>query len=183
MTSKVISVSGPPGSGKSTLAKRLALRLGCGVVGYDDFEVMTGWPPDAITAWLDDGAPMAAITAPGLRAAILSHKKCVILETPFGKLCPVAGDLVTLSIWLECPDDVALARKLGVLSMAGSGDRGFADWMAGWLSVYESMTRRALQMQRIRVMPSADICLNAHYPKNLVEKSAIEAIDDGLATN
>ncbi|PUB17067.1 AAA family ATPase [Yoonia sediminilitoris] len=183
MKLNVISVSGPPGSGKSTLAMGLADALGCGVVGYDDFEVMTSWAPDAITAWLDDGAPMSAVSAPGLRDAILRHENCVIFETPFGKSCPVAGDLVTVSIWLECPDDIALARKLSALAAAGSGDRGFADWLGGWLSVYRSMTRRALKMQRSRIMPSADICLNGCDAKKNIEKDAIAHIRNRLAIN
>lgn len=179
---KVISISGPPGSGKSSLALALAQAFDCPVVGYDDFEVMTSWPMEAVAAWLDDGAPMSAVRAPGLREAILRHEECVIFETPFGRTCPIAGDLVSLSIWLDCPDDVALARKLGALAEAAGDDPGFAPWLAGWLTAYTKLTRRALQIQRERVRDCADFCLNAGEDAKTVANLAIMSVKNALFT-
>jgi hypothetical protein len=177
MTRRVIALSGPPGAGKSTLAHGLAAHLGGVAVQYDTFEVITRWPPQQVIAWLDAGAPMEAAIAPGLREAILALDGVIVLETPIGRLCPATGELIDTAIWLECPDDLALARKLSALARNGSGDAGFADMIAGWLQAYEMFTRRALLMQRERVKPTADSEVSAAFTADVVLSRTLIALD------
>lgn len=160
MTRRIISVSGPPGAGKSTLVRGLAAAMGGVVVEYDDFEQITRWPPDKVIAWLDAGAPLEAAIAPGLYDALMAQSGLVLLATPFGRACPETGGLIAASVWLECPDDVALARKLSALAACNQENRGFAALMLGWLQAYEAFTRRALAVQRARVKPTADFELD-----------------------
>ena len=173
MTAQIISVSGPPGSGKSTLVAGLAGEMGGTVVAYDDFEIITSWPPEKVIAWLDAGAPLEATIAPGLREALLSQSGLVFFETPFGRACPDTGGLVATAIWLECPDDLALARKISALASYNQGNQGFAEMITAWLRAYETFTRRALYVQREKVIPKADLTLSAGIPADSLLSSAI----------
>ncbi|MCX8226968.1 MAG: hypothetical protein OTI35_12890 [Sulfitobacter sp.] len=177
MTAQIISVSGPPGSGKSKLVAGLARKMGGTIVAYDDFEIMTSWSPEKVISWLDAGAPLEATIAPRLQEELLSQNGLVFFETPFGRACPDTGGLVTTAIWLECPDDLALARKISALASYYRGNQGFADMITGWLQAYEGFTRRALSMQREKVKPKSDVMLSANQSVDLVLSSAISHLN------
>ncbi|WP_019955937.1 hypothetical protein [Yoonia vestfoldensis] len=177
MTRRIIAISGPPGAGKSTLADALGARLGGVVVRYDDHEVITSWPPERVIGWLDAGAPLEQAVAPGLHAALLAQTGLVLFETPFGRACPDTGGLIDFAIWLECPDDIALTRKLGALARMNHRNPAFAQWLTGWLDSYTVFTRRALAVQRLRVMPTADVAIMADAdPATVVSRSLIHLV-------
>lgn len=167
----VIAVSGPPGSGKSTLCRELAERTGSSIVAYDDYETITRQSPDTIAAWLARGAPYAEIETPGLADALntAARSGSVIFETQLGRAHPETGPLIDFSIWLSCPEDIALARKV---SQFVEGARGapperlqeFHAWLANYLEAYVDMVRPACVQQRERVEPLADLALDAQLP-------------------
>jgi len=173
MTRRIVSVSGPPGAGKSTLVQGLAREMGGTVVAYDDFEVITSWPSEKVMAWLDDGAPFDKVIAPRLRDYLEAQSGLIFFETPFGKPCPDTGGMITTSIWLECPDDVALARKIGALAAHNQGNEAFSAMILGWLQAYEAFTRRALAVQREKVKPTADFEVFAEKSASAVLSSTI----------
>jgi hypothetical protein len=84
--------------------------------------------------------------------------------------------MIASSIWLECADDIALARKLSALAQMSAGNKGFADFVFGWLQAYESFTRRALAVQRDRVKPTADYRIQAEVESAEVLSSSILAL-------
>ena len=176
MSRQIIAISGPPGAGKSTVLQPLATALNATAVQYDDFEVITSWPPEKVVAWLDSGAPFEDVIAPGLYDRLVSISGPIVLETPFGRCCPQTGPLVTTAVWLECPADLALSRKLSALTAAGAGDSGFATMLEGWLAAYRGFTRRALQLQRDRVRPTADFEVRADDAAENVVSSILSAL-------
>lgn len=165
----VIAVSGPPGAGKSTLCRALVKRIGTGApIEYDAFETMTRRSPAAIEDWLARGAPYDEIETPGLADALRTAvgSGAVVFETPLGRAHPETGPLIDISIWLDCPDDIALARKIAqfAASIDGSDARAlaqFREWLLGYLRAYDTVVRPACAIQRERVGPLADLRLDA----------------------
>lgn len=124
----VIGIAGSPGARKSRLAAALASRLpGVAVVAWDSQETFTRQPPEAVAAWLQAGAPISAVEAPGpaARLARAAARGPVVFEAPFGRRHPQTGRLIDRLVRLDAPADVALARKLAKLVAAAgcSGSR------------------------------------------------------------
>lgn len=181
MTRRVVAISGPPGAGKSTLLAALAEKMAATAVQYDDYEVITRWPPARVVAWLDAGAPFDQVIAPGLYARLLALDGLILLETPFGRACPQTGPLIDAAIWLECPADLALSRKLATLAQVNQGRADFAAMLSGWLEAYQGFTHRALNLQRDRVRPTADLILSSTDASEKMVSSVFSFLNQHLA--
>ncbi len=123
----VIAISGTSGSGKSTLLSELAERIEHTTRMHFDDYIVLGTDPDQIQNWLDAGADPDAIETPALvdhlralRAggAIAlrgeNHKgpaDFVLLEEPFGSARSAIAPHVDLSVHIDIPADIALARR------------------------------------------------------------------------
>lgn len=167
----MISISGVPGSGKSTLARRLADLLNLNVVQFDDYEVLTHRSPDAISEWLSAGAVLDERLAPGYTAAVQAAGPGVVVDGPFGRAWPGLEGRGDLQVWIECPFDIALSRKVNALVQMGRNDPGFSDWIGGWLEAYPSLMHPACHMLRNRIKPISDCALDGLLsPAQLAEQ-------------
>lgn len=170
----VVAVSGVPGSGKTTLARALCARLDATHVAYDRFETMTRRPPAETEAWIARGAPYAEADCPGLPEALEAARPGgrVIFDTPLGRAHPQTGPYIDFAVWIDCPADLALARKIGQLSADVPSGRAadFLGWLGSYLVAYERIVRPACLLQLERVAPTADLRIDATLdPATLVE--------------
>jgi len=184
VSARIVAISAPPGGGKSAVAAALAERLGAALVEYDAYDKLTNLPPAEIAAWLKGGGPYDIVEVSELVADLtalrdggtildrrtgkeLTARALVILETPFGNAHPAMAPLIDSAIFLDTPPDLALARKVRSFTEANLADPGpgghkrFVAWLEGYLRNYEAITRRAIAIQRERVLPLADLVIPA----------------------
>jgi len=183
MTGRVLALSGPPGAGKTTLGRWLSESLGAARVNYDDFEQMTKRPPDEIARWLERGAPIAEIPAPGLAAAVNEARQTgdVIFETPLGRAWPETAKMIDVSLWIETPLDLALSRKLQIMARAWEEKGGpvapCTQWFTGHLKAYEAIIRPSLLVQTARVRAQADISVPNDAGFEAAKRQTVAALE------
>lgn len=159
----ILAICGVPGAGKSTVARLLARRTGAAVVAWDDFETMTQRSPDQIADWMARGSPFDEIKAPGLLERLTRSTGPVILDGLLGPAWPPGAPLISAAIWLDCPLDVALSRKVTqMLDAAGP------DWVAGYLNEYSRILAPALRIQQSRVSVLCNLILDATLPPETI---------------
>lgn len=180
--SAVIAVSRIPGSGKSTMARILAEHLGAGLVEFDRYQTMTRRPVGEIEAWLARGGDYAELEAPGFREAVIAAaaRGVVVLDTPLGRADPRTGAMITHAVWLDCPEDLALARKLSqvIAGMPPGQEKPLVGWIGGYLDGYVRVVKPAITVQLRRVAPMADFTVDAggemaRVRLDLLEKSKV----------
>lgn len=160
--SPVLAVSGVPGSGKTTLCKAIQKATGAEIVAYDQYEQITQTPLNELMLWLDSGADFADIQAPGLSDAIdrAAQKGPVILDSPLGRALPDCAPYIGFQVWLDCPSDLALGRKLKQFLDLDSGPERF-DWVSNYLMAYPSVVRPLFLLQQERVPILSDASIDA----------------------
>jgi hypothetical protein len=183
MSGPVIALCGFPGAGKSTLARALAQRLGARLVEYDRFETFTQRPLPEVLDWLATGAPYARLHAPGLDAALrlAARDGAVVFDTPLGRAHPQTGGLIDRCFWLDCPADLALARKVAQLAgeVPQAESARFVAWLSGYLALYPTIIRPACDVQVQRVIPLCDATIDGTAPIDMVLETLVAKCTTG----
>jgi uridine kinase len=127
--SYVVAVSGMSGAGKTSVVRRMVELLGNAVaLHFDDYISVSVYPSD-LRQWLDEGAdveiwrtPRLADDIRALRAgnavtlpetgAVVEPADVLVLEEPFGKMRSEMAGLIDLTLHIDVPLDVMLARRL-----------------------------------------------------------------------
>ena len=152
----ILAICGLPGSGKTTLSQALAARTGAEIISWDEYETVTRMSPPQVRDWLARGAPFEEVTAPGLAERLAAVRGVAIFDTLLGRAWPPAANLIDRAVWLDCPPDVALARKIRqFLPLAGP------DWVENYLEAYVDIVAPSLALQRARVPQMCDLALKS----------------------
>ncbi len=185
MSVPVVAISGHPGSGKTTLTRRLAAHFGVPALYYDDYETITSRPPAEVREWIARGSDYDEIDLTALLAAIedaaASRPPFVLLDTLLGRAHAASGAAISLSLWLDVPADIALARKLRQAGARVGDDparaREFAGWVASYTEHYEAFIAGTYALQAERVRPRADVRLGQWRDSDRLLAEAAAAIE------
>lgn len=111
----VIAISAVSGGGKTTVTKALKKELGnCNVLHFDNYE-LPGSPSD-ICKWIDGGAdynewklgPFIA----DVQSLLIKSLHYIVLDYPFAYLNEEMRKYIDLTIYIDTPLDIAMARRL-----------------------------------------------------------------------
>jgi len=107
----VIAVAGPSGAGKTTLVNILAEKLSAERLFFDSYpEVMVDGGD--FVSWLEKGGDPPGIEKPGLVEAVRSAGAgYVVVEEPFGRSRPDLAALIDVSVVIDLPLELAMARR------------------------------------------------------------------------
>lgn len=190
MSVPVVAISGHPGSGKTTLTRRLAAHFGVPALYYDEHETITSRPPAEVREWIARGSNYDEIDLSGLLAAIdkagEGKPPFILLDTLLGRAHKATSKSIALSLWLDVPADVALARKLRQAGTRVGDDlrqaREFASWIASYTQHYEEFIAGSYALQAERVRPRANVKLTQWRDVDALQAEAVAAIEaNGLS--
>jgi uridine kinase len=128
----VIAINAVSGGGKTALARLLVESLPkAALFCFDDFDA-TNVYPDNFYEWSRRGGDPSEFDCPGMADAVTrelqqSDTEFIVLDYPFGRDHPRFQELIDLSVFVDTPLDVAMARRIlrdfGPDSKASTQDR------------------------------------------------------------
>ena len=197
--SYVVAISAPVGGGKSSLVRGLVAHFDdATAIHFDNYETLTDRPLDEIKRWMVNGADIDEFDVAGLPEDLARLKSgsavvdpagmrieaapYIFFETPFARQHAATGRLIDLSIWIDTPLDVALARNLREFSRRPEMGDSLASWLEPYLDSYLDVVRDLLLMQERWVGAAADLVLDglASLDANIAE--AAREVSDRAAT-
>ena len=113
----VIAINSVSGGGKTSLVKLLQESLHASVAFYfDDFDETNVYPED-FYEWWKRGADLLEFDCRGMREAFddaiqREDTEYIILDYPFSRAHPRFEALIDLSVFVDTPLDVAMARRI-----------------------------------------------------------------------
>jgi len=112
----VIAVNAVSGGGKTTLARLLASSLPAAIFCFDDFDETNVHPVD-LYEWSKRGANLLEFDSPGMREAVErtlldGQIRYIVLDYPFGRDHPQFREIIDLSVYIDTPLDIAMARRI-----------------------------------------------------------------------
>lgn len=197
----VVAISGTSGAGKSTLISDLAARFSSVALIQFDHYIILGTDSGDLQSWVDEGADPNEIVTPQLEtdlAALRSGQSVsppgveqvqpaplILLEEPFGRQRSAIASYIDLSVHLELPADVALARST-LRTIRSATESSSLDHHANTLAnlgaqlaSYLGPGREAYRLADLHAKKGADLVFDAQRPVD----ELVHEILDLLAQN
>jgi len=178
----VIAINAVSGGGKTALAKLVHESLpNSALFCFDDFDATNVYPTDYYE-WYIRGGNLEEFDCPGMRAAVdaelhRGEKQYIVMDYPFGRDHSRFRDAIDLSIWLETPLDVAMARRIlrDFMPHAGASAQEQMDRLKEDMNHYLIKSRHVYLDDRHR--DTCDLVLDAWKPLEELRNSILEAIN------
>jgi uridine kinase len=193
-SSFVIAVSGTSGAGKSSVVANTAVLLTSAArLHFDDY-VTLGNDIAQIRAWIDAGANPDEIKTPvlalDLRALIsgepirppnaghmVQPADYILLEEPFGRSRLELASLIDLTVHIDVPPDVALARRIiREIAAQQNGAEQLVGEIEGQLRAFLAIGRDAYLAAARAARQSADIVLDGMLPVDELAATIVEEV-------
>ena len=113
----IIAINAVSGGGKTALAKSLQESLpGSKMFCFDDFDETNKYAEDYYE-WWKRGANLLEFDCQGMRDAVDNEIRrgkadYIVLDYPFGRDHPRFRDVIDLSVYVDTPLDMAMARRI-----------------------------------------------------------------------
>ena len=110
----------------------------------------------------------------------------VLVDGPLGRAHPPTAGMIDFLVFLDTPLDIALARVVrgqagrATRSSEPEAARNFAVWLEGYLDNYARFMRRSYDVQRMTVMPQADLVLDGTFTPDRLVELAVKAIAERI---
>jgi uridine kinase len=112
----IISISGNSGGGKTTITKELSNQLNNSKALYfDNYEYIK--QPDNICEWVENGSDPSewdlSLLVNDIKNIIKNDNvDYIILDYPFGRQTYPIKDFIDMTVFIETPLDISLARRI-----------------------------------------------------------------------
>jgi uridine kinase len=112
----IISISGNSGGGKTTITKELSNQLNNSKALYfDNYEYIK--QPDNICEWVENGSDPSewdlSLLVNDIKNIIKNDNvDYIILDYPFGRQTYPVKDFIDMTVFIETPLDISLARRI-----------------------------------------------------------------------
>jgi hypothetical protein len=216
----IIGICSPPGGGKSSLCRSLAeVFSSSSIIHYDHFQHVTEQSINEVAQWSESGGDYDQLDFPELAHALSQLKlgqgaadpltqqpilasDFLLFETPLGRAHAQTGKYIDVSIWIDVPLDVALARVLkdaaenfltdhgltqGVaadvnvdLELIKKNTTHFLSWQVEYINNYSECIRDLLISQREKLLPLADIVVDGSQALSDVVNQSIKQLENYL---
>ena len=179
----VIAITSVSGGGKTALTQLVAKSLdSCAAFYFDDFDASNVYPDD-FCEWHARGAKVEEFDCPGMHKAVcdaIAHNavQYVLLDFPFGREHQRFKDLIDLSVFLDTPLDVAMARRIGrdfvESAVASGGNRMRA--LTEDLSHYVTKARYLFLAHQDLYRAKSDVVLDGWQSLDVLRDQMLERI-------
>ena len=179
----IIAINSVSGGGKTSLVKLLHESLPKSLAFYfDDFDETNVYPQD-FYEWWKRGGDLTEFDCRGMREAVddairAVHAEFIILDYPFSRDHPRFEELIDLSVFVDTPLDIAMARRVirDYRAVPGETADEVLDRLKAELAHYLEKARYPY-LDTNRHKPGSDLildgCLSLQQLRNLILTAAI----------
>lgn len=154
----IISISGNSGSGKTTITRELCNQLNnAKALYFDDYEYDK--QPDNICTWVENGSDPnewdLSLLINNIKNIIRSENAdYIILDYPFGRQNYPVKDFIDMTVFIQTPLDISLARRI-----IRDYNEATVDEIMNDLTYYLTKSRRCF-MEHTENMKSSDVLVD-----------------------